>query len=183
MAEQKTSSGNQYQLQQPFGSMVRWDNSVNASNVAYSHNETQATLINKSLDHTLVRTIFFKKGRHVFNIKLKEMGHIGIGIVGTKFNPYTGACLGGGSESYGTWDNVAAYGIPSKHQIINDIKTKKGDIVKVDLNLNDRTFVWEVNGQRITNNIKIAFIGDVAVAADICNKGDTVEIVQYFHDK
>ena len=34
------------------------------------------------------------------------------------------------------------------------IKTKQGDIVKIDLDLNNPTFFWEINGQRITQPIK-----------------------------
>ena len=60
-----------------------------------------------------------------------------------------------------------------------DIKIKKGDIVKVELDLYDRTFVWEINGERVTNDVKIAFDGPVAIAAMIYHPGDTVQIVQY----
>ncbi len=53
--------------------------------------------------------------------------------------------------------------------------------VKIDLDLYDRTFIWEIDGMRLTDDVKIQFGGPVAVAACIYCPGDTVQIIQYFH--
>ena len=84
------------------------------------------------------------------------MGHIGVGIVSPLFNVSKGSYIGQCTESYGSWDNICAYhkSAPCKNDLIHDIKTKQGDIVKIDLDLNNRTFFWEINGQRITQPIK-----------------------------
>ena len=66
---------------------------------------------------------------------------------------------------------------PLKDNLKQSIK-----IVKVDLELYHCTFVWEINGQRLVNDIKISFSDQVAIACCVYKPGDTVQIVQYFRE-
>ena len=87
--------------------MIREASIVNSSNVVYSNNQKEATLITPS-NHLLIRSTFLKKNRHIFNIKIKKMGHIGVGIVSPLFNVSKGSYIGQCTESYGSWDNICA---------------------------------------------------------------------------
>ncbi len=126
------------------------------------------------------------KGHHIFNIMVRRLvGQLGIGIVGRGFLLYKNDWLGRESNgSYGTWDRTCLTaghnGKSLKQNIVNDIKIKEGDIVKVDLDLNQRTLLWEINGNIVANNVAIDFNGPAAIATTLKNIG-SVEIVQYFN--
>ncbi len=146
--------------------------------------ETEATKRTKDY-HTTIRTVFFKRGRHSFNIKVKQCGNVGIGIVGTDFDIYKDQWIWSTNDSYGTWavnSEIAYYnGAQVKERVKHKLVIKTGVTVKIDLDLYDRTFIWEIDGIRLTDDVKIQFDGPVAVAACIYCSGDTVQIIQYFH--
>eukprot|EP01084_Bolivina_argentea_P237406 399003_1 len=142
-AESKMNDNSSSSVNNPV--IARWDTSVNASNIEYSNNEREATKKTKDW-HTTIRTVFFKRGRHTLNIKVKHLGHVGIGIIGTSFPLYKDSIwIGSTDDSYGTFDNCVAYfkSEQLKSCIKHEIKIQKGDIVKVDLDLYVRTFAWE----------------------------------------
>eukprot|EP01084_Bolivina_argentea_P083376 150951_1 len=182
MAEQKyDSKPQQYQSEIL---MPRWDISVNFNTITYSNNNRTAIVSAKNTDYISSRTVFYSKGRHIVNIKMKKVGTVGVGICSRKYKLTKANWIGKTSESYGTWSNgtIAYYsGSMMNSYIIQKTNVADGDIVKMDLNLYNRTFVWEINGQSITNTIPISFKGDVAICAGFHTIGDSAEIVQYFN--
>lgn len=157
---------------------ARWSNSVNQKFVVYDDDFTVATST-RADQNTNVRTIFFKTGHHVLNIKLKKMGHIGIGIVDTQFViADTKVYIGADEHSYGIWNGQGMIH-KSNAQNTDNSKYKTGDIITVDLNLNDRTVGWEINGQPLFADIKISLNGPIAIAVGLYHIQDSVQIIQH----
>ena len=185
MAEEKKADSNDEQL---IPGIARWDISINPESFNYHSNQRGVTRIASFADkHYLnCRTVFFEEGRHIFNIKITNgsEANCGIGICSRRYKLASGNWIGKTAESYGTWsDNTTvAYHNNSKltNDIIQDVKVNTGDIIKLDLNLNKRTFLWEIRGQTLTKSIRISFEGDVAVCFGSRGTNDAAEIVQYF---
>ena len=106
-----------------------------------------------------------------------DMGSIGVGIVDTIFEIYSDCSVGGKNEhSIGIWQS----GLHHKGLKIQDLKFNKGDIITVDLDLNDRTIGWEINGQTVVSALTIPFDGPVAIAASLYSIESCAQIIQYF---
>ena len=169
-------------------STLHWDISVNHNHITYSNGKRKIT--NLADGHT-ARGPFWKCCRHIIQIKVHEVGHVGIGIV-TKAFSISNHWVGQDSNSYGIWDRDDCYivhqdkrwGYNESNQY-NRVKTrkllvKKDDIVTVDLDLNDRTLNFAINGTYLSDQDLFENIASpVAVAASLWRKDDCVEIIDY----
>jgi len=77
----------------------------------------------------------------------EENRHVGIGIVDKSFNFEPGNWIGQDAFSYGTWDNcIGIYNTGSGTLRPGSPKLKEGDVVTIDLDLDEGVLNWAVNG-------------------------------------
>jgi hypothetical protein len=159
---------------------LEWDISVNRDQIEYSSDRRAAKQVGK---HCSIRTRFFSRGRHIANIRISKMGHTGIGICNKAFGII--GWIGGCSMSYGTWDNNVAQFSQNCLKTAKQILTVEGDIVTCDLDMDEGTFSWAINGQYLSDDFDYKIKGGVgagqqwAIAASLWATDDQVEIVQY----
>eukprot|EP00483_Globobulimina_turgida_P009326 UN09345 len=157
---------------------LEWDLSVNQEHIGYGNGNRKAILTGKPCT---IRGPFWRYGRHVINIKIHKCGHVGIGIVDKAFQIAAGHWLGEGKHSWGTLDNLNHH--QGKKMFFNvdyQLQVKTGDVVTVDVDLNNNVLNWAINGQYLSaNDIAFNIPNQVAVAASLWNVGDCVEIIQH----
>ncbi|ETO36783.1 hypothetical protein RFI_00279 [Reticulomyxa filosa] len=157
-----------------------WDCSVNPDKISLNSYFTVATQYAKT---STIRTHFLKRGsgRHILNIKVIKLGHVGIGLVNKAFK-IDSDWVGGNKNSYGTWDNVIGYYSGAELKLPNGKKLVEKDIVTVDLDMNELSFSWAVNGTYFGSDGPDATLAptDWAFAASVWNTNDCVEIFVVF---
>eukprot|EP01084_Bolivina_argentea_P084879 153462_1 len=154
-----------------------WDLSVNSQQIGFSYDNRRATLKGRPCT---VRSPFWKSGRHIVNIKIHIGGHIGIGIVDKEFNIGVGNWIGEDEHSYGTWDDSPAFHANDDLPVTNELTVKQGDIVTVDVDLDNHTLNWAINGQYLSIDDTVTGIPKhVALAASLWEKEESIEIIQY----
>jgi len=117
------------------------------------------------------------------NIKVtgtNENRHVGIGIVDKSFNFEPGNYIGQDVFSYGTWDNCIGIHNKGSGPIRSGSPTlKEGDVVTIDLNLEEGLLNWAVNGFYLNEECMFRLEkGEYAIAASLWQVGNTVSIIQ-----
>ena len=164
--------------------LPKWDLSVNNAYIEYSNNYHTAKLKQKST--ITIRGPFWKSGRHIVHFKMHKVGHDGVGIINKAYDISEGQWIGSNKNSYGTWDTTSgcvAYhngGLP----VDRKLKFKQGDIVTVDIDLNDYTLNWAINGIFLSDGDTATNIPkQVAFAASLSQQGDCIEIIDYSYSR
>eukprot|EP01084_Bolivina_argentea_P284353 487320_1 len=176
MTESKTNEGFVYQS----SSSLQFDIAVNPKEVRFGNGNQVATLTGKNCT---IRGPFWSHGRHIVNLHVPKANHVGLGIVNKLFKVGPGTYVGQCANSYGTWDNGVAlhlgawdYAKTNK----NGVKTKDGDIVTIDVDLDKSELNFAINGQYFSDGPIFSNIPkEVALAVSLWVAGNSVEILQY----
>ena len=164
--------------------LPQWDLSVNENYIEYSNNYHSATLKEKKT--VTMRGPFWKSGRHIIHFKIHKVSHGGVGIVSKAYDISPDNWIGKDKQSYGTWD--ISSGCVAYHQaclpVQRTLKFKSGDTVTVDINLNDYTLNWAINGVFLSDGDTATNIQkQVAFAATLTAKDSCIEIIGYSYLK
>lgn len=165
-----------------------WDSSVKQAKIYYSDNDKLATVAENNVNrHNTIRTKFFESGRHLIAFQIEQAGHVGIGILDNRCNILANTWIGYDSASYGHWDNV--YAMHSNHSLLSKYgngggstyPTKTDMIVEIDLDIDNRKFLWICDGKNLTKYIQFSrhFRPPIAFCACLCRSGDSVRIIGY----
>eukprot|EP00483_Globobulimina_turgida_P008987 UN09005 len=178
MTEQKSVEG--LPVYSDYKAPLEFDIAVNRKEISYGDYNRSAMLQSKT--SCTIRGPFWNHGRHIVNIYIAKASHVGVGIVNKLFNASPGNYLGQNENSYGTWDSVVALhrGAGPSNAVKHAIKTKDGDVVTVDVDLNQRILNFAINGQYLSDIPIFKNIPkEVAIAASLWTSGNSVEILQY----
>eukprot|EP01084_Bolivina_argentea_P126826 224462_1 len=173
--------------QQLNGHDLKFHSIVNTDRIKYTNNDQKIECIGNA---AIARTSFWKSGRHIISVKAHKYGSIGIGIVDKlyKISDSQNFCTSrDGGHAIALWADktYAPYNNKIWHkggelplEYKPDLKT--GDIITVDIDLNDKTVNWEVNAQPLSSKDIATNIPDqVAFAVRLGQRGDCVEIINY----
>eukprot|EP01083_Nonionella_stella_P158138 514315_1 len=180
VVQDEKNEENQYNYAIP-----KWDLSVNNKYIEYSNNFHTAKL--REGKCITIRGPFWKSGRHIVHFKMHKVGHDGVGIISKAFDISEDHWIGNDNHSYGTWDTSS--GCIAYHlgclPVDRELKFKQGDIVTVDINFNDYTYLsWAINGVFLSDGDTVNNMPkQVAFAVTLSKQHDCVEIVGYSYAK
>ena len=159
---------------------LHWDISVSHDKLIYSNGKRKVKLID---DNRTARGPFWKYGRHITQIKIHKCEHVAVGIVNKTFPIKT--WIGKDEHSYGLWFDrmfILHNNAKWKADEIKKLVIKQGDIVTIDVDLNNKTLNFAVNGECLSGQ-DLAFNNNdlypIAVAVTLQRANDCVEIVDY----